>query len=189
MRLTKIRLMVATLMLIGLVGAVCGLYIHHNNTKHLQTALSLDQSTGGISIGTPSTSSISIGNEAPQPAELLKQINNSRATNGQSPVTENALLDKSAQLKLDDMIAKNYWGHVAPDGIQWSSFIQQVGYVYSAAGENLAYGQYKYYPNKRLYRSGLIARSIEQTFLASNIRILALLYKKQIVLTARLMYT
>src|SRR6266496_4734286 len=38
------------------------------------------------------------------------------------------------------MIAKNYWNHIAPDGTTPWHYFEQVGYSYSQAGENLAYG-------------------------------------------------
>ncbi len=155
MRLNKTRLIIAAPLLIGVL---LGLYIYNTHRNKLQVPQSNNavSSTGGIAISTaPTTGSISIGNETPQTQELLKQINNARATNGISPVTENSLLDKSAKLKADDMIAKNYWSHNAPDGTQWMSFIQQVGYAYSAAAENLSYGQYRYYPEQTIVNNWL----------------------------------
>lgn len=78
--------------------------------------------------------------EIPKVADIIKATNVSRTTNGLAPLTESALLDKSACLKADDMIAKNYWAHVSPDGIEPWYWIQQVRYFYKKAGENLAYG-------------------------------------------------
>jgi len=44
--------------------------------------------------------------------------------------------------KAQDMFAKNYWAHTAPDGTTGWSFISAAGYNYTAAGENLAKGFY-----------------------------------------------
>jgi hypothetical protein len=38
------------------------------------------------------------------------------------------------------MIDNDYWAHIAPDGTTPWSFIDDAGYVYIKAGENLAYG-------------------------------------------------
>lgn len=78
--------------------------------------------------------------EIPKVADIIKATNDYRATKGLAPLTESPLLDKSACLKADDMVAKNYWAHVSPDGTQPWYWIQQVNYAYKKAGENLAYG-------------------------------------------------
>ncbi len=50
------------------------------------------------------------------------------------------LLNKSASLKCQDMIDSDYWSHDSPDGQEPWHFFKLVGYQYSKAGENLAYG-------------------------------------------------
>lgn len=77
--------------------------------------------------------SVSIG-------DLLKYTNLQRQTNGLPALTLNDQLSKAAQLKADDMFAKNYWAHVAPDGTTPWVFIKKSGYDYLYAGENLARG-------------------------------------------------
>jgi uncharacterized protein YkwD len=73
-------------------------------------------------------------------AKVVQLHNDYRATKGLPPLVGNALLDQSAQMKADDMVAKNYWGHIAPDGTQPWYFFKSVGYNYVRAGENLAFG-------------------------------------------------
>lgn len=73
-------------------------------------------------------------------AELLEATNASRSANNLKPLTLSSKLDTSAQLKANDMVAKNYWSHIAPDGTEPWFWFDQAGYVYAAAGENLAYG-------------------------------------------------
>ena len=73
-------------------------------------------------------------------SELVKATNDKRAENGLAPLTENPLLDRSAQNKCNDMIAKNYWSHNSPDGAEPWVFIQDSGYKYTKAGENLGFG-------------------------------------------------
>ena len=51
---------------------------------------------------------------------------------------EDSVLDKAAQEKGADMMARNYWAHNAPDGTTPWHFFNEVGYSYRYAGENLA---------------------------------------------------
>jgi cell division septation protein DedD len=74
------------------------------------------------------------------PSVLLSETNIQRSNNGESALAMNSLLSQAAQAKANDMVARNYWSHVTPDGIQPWQFIANTGYSYSAAGENLAYG-------------------------------------------------
>jgi uncharacterized protein YkwD len=43
-----------------------------------------------------------------------------------------------AQTKANDMVNKNYFDHTTPDGHRFFYFLQQLGYGYQSAGENLA---------------------------------------------------
>lgn len=72
------------------------------------------------------------------PAEVIRLTNAQRAANGLSPVTENSSLDSAALAKGNDMLAKGYWAHFAPDGTSPWSFFLNFGYKYKYAGENLA---------------------------------------------------
>jgi hypothetical protein len=72
------------------------------------------------------------------PSEVIRLTNVQRADNGLSPVTESTILDAAALAKGNDMLAKDYWAHFAPDGTTPWSFFLKFGYKYSYAGENLA---------------------------------------------------
>lgn len=74
------------------------------------------------------------------PGDLAAGTNAARAQNGLGALALNSKLSTSAQLKANDMITKNYWAHVAPDGTQPWYWFTQAGYDYTNAGENLAYG-------------------------------------------------
>lgn len=74
------------------------------------------------------------------PAGLLTATNTQRANNGVASLSANSLLASAAQAKAQDMVARNYWAHVTPDGKQPWWFITNAGYSYISAGENLAYG-------------------------------------------------
>jgi hypothetical protein len=71
---------------------------------------------------------------------LLDSTNEQRAKNDEAPLVLDTQLTSAAQSKANDMVAKNYWSHNAPDGQTPWSFITAAGYPYQSAGENLAYG-------------------------------------------------
>lgn len=71
---------------------------------------------------------------------LLRETNDYRNRSGLPPLNLNESLDSAAQAKADSMIKNNFWSHVAPDGTTPWYYFQKVGYSYSLAGENLAYG-------------------------------------------------
>ncbi|HSW65559.1 MAG TPA: CAP domain-containing protein [Bacillota bacterium] len=72
--------------------------------------------------------------------ELLNGTNNQRTANGLGALAINSQLNSAAQAKANDMVARDYWAHVNPDGQQpWVYFVN-AGYNYQTAGENLAYG-------------------------------------------------
>lgn len=72
------------------------------------------------------------------PDEIIRLTNEKRAENGLSSLSYNATLAQAALAKGNDMINKNYWAHVAPDGTQPWAFFLNAGYKYKYAGENLA---------------------------------------------------
>ena len=72
------------------------------------------------------------------PDEVIRLTNERRISAGIPVLTYNAQLASAAKAKGDDMLAKDYWAHVAPDGTQPWKFFNDVGYKYKYAGENLA---------------------------------------------------
>lgn len=70
--------------------------------------------------------------------EVVRLTNQKRAEAGLSQLSLNVVLSNAAQSKGSDMISKDYWAHVAPDGTQPWAFFNGVGYKYRYAGENLA---------------------------------------------------
>lgn len=71
---------------------------------------------------------------------LLSSTNAVRTAQGLGALTNDSQLNSSAQAKAQDMLNKDYWAHVAPDGTEPWYFFSQAGYNYSRASENLAYG-------------------------------------------------
>lgn len=69
---------------------------------------------------------------------VLELTNRSRVAASIPPLTYNTTLEKAAQLKADDMLARQYFAHNTPDGKTPWTFFDRVGYAYLSAGENLA---------------------------------------------------
>lgn len=72
------------------------------------------------------------------PQEVVNLTNQKRAEAGLSALSFNQTLSSAAYTKGRDMIDRDYWAHVAPDGTQPWKFFSQFGYKYRYAGENLA---------------------------------------------------
>ncbi len=71
---------------------------------------------------------------------IASLTNIERSNNGLPNLAWNAALANSAWQKAEDMCTKSYWAHTAPDGTTGWTFMNQSGYKYTAAGENLAMG-------------------------------------------------
>ncbi len=72
------------------------------------------------------------------PGTLVALTNQDRTANDVPAVTENATLDRAATLAAQDMASKGYFAHVSPSGVTPWDWLDQVGYQYTYAGENLA---------------------------------------------------
>jgi len=72
------------------------------------------------------------------PEEVIRLTNVERVKGGLAPLTANPILSQAAIAKGNDMLAKGYWAHFAPDGTTPWSFFLNFGYKYKYAGENLA---------------------------------------------------
>jgi uncharacterized protein YkwD len=74
----------------------------------------------------------------------IASTNVARKSNGNLPaLEENSKLNLSAQKKLDDMFAKQYFEHVSPSGTKIGDLADAVSYEYILIGENLALGNFK----------------------------------------------
>lgn len=72
------------------------------------------------------------------PAEVIRLTNQKRLQAGLTELTPNQTLSNAAYTKGRDMIDRDYWAHVAPDGTQPWKFFKDFDYKYRYAGENLA---------------------------------------------------
>ena len=75
-------------------------------------------------------------------SEVLYYTNQARVKEGLSPLKENTLLNKVAEIKVDDMFLLQYFEHMSPTGRDVSSLAEIVAYEYVSVGENLAMGNF-----------------------------------------------
>jgi hypothetical protein len=71
---------------------------------------------------------------------LLQGTNQKRTAGSLGSLALNGKLNSAAQAKANDMAARDYWSHNTPEGSPPWTFIDNAGYDYQTAGENLAYG-------------------------------------------------
>lgn len=71
---------------------------------------------------------------------LLDDTNKERAARNLPTLSLNNNLNIAATDKASDMVERDYWSHNTPDGKEPWYFMEQAGYSYSKAAENLAYG-------------------------------------------------
>lgn len=72
------------------------------------------------------------------PGVLTMLTNEQRTQNNASILIKNDLLEKAAKMKVEDMALRGYFSHNTPDGKTPWYWLEQVGYNYKYAGENLA---------------------------------------------------
>src|SRR3989344_3205383 len=72
------------------------------------------------------------------PGVLTSLTNEERRENDAPPLAQSELLVKAAKLKAEDMASKGYFAHTSPEGKTPWYWLDQVGYSYQSAGENLA---------------------------------------------------
>jgi len=72
------------------------------------------------------------------PAVLADLTNDERQAQNLPTLTVSPLLNEAAQMKANDMATNSYFAHTGPDGKTPWYWLQQAGYNYQYAGENLA---------------------------------------------------
>lgn len=94
---------------------------------------------------TPQTTTFPLTADSPTLAALntegiLKYTNLEREKNGLPALKNNSKLNAAAQIRVDDMLAKQYFAHTSPDGDSYISAVKEVGYAWKSLGENIASG-------------------------------------------------
>lgn len=74
--------------------------------------------------------------------DIIEATNKERVAEGLPPLSTNEKLNKSAEIKVDDMIDRQYFEHQAPTGEGVSDLGKKAGYEYVIMGENLALGAF-----------------------------------------------
>lgn len=72
------------------------------------------------------------------PNVLVDSTNIERQKVNENQLTVNPLLQQAAQAKAKDMATKGYFAHTSPEGLTPWYWLEQAGYSYTQAGENLA---------------------------------------------------
>jgi hypothetical protein len=112
--------------------------------KYMQGALKKTQKIFGIAgLAVVLFVSFSFKSLASQEAgitkeEVIQMVNDSREEDGLEILTENEKLSQAAQAKAENMLKENYFAHNSPSGKTPWFWIEQSGYDYHYAGENLA---------------------------------------------------
>jgi uncharacterized protein YkwD len=105
-----------------------------DNTVQTDEQQADEQQTAEQQTGT-STSSQAAGFTA----TLISLINNARNSNGLPSLSLNPTLNGIAKIRCDDMIARDYFSHVSPDGKDIKAILAESGVMYKITGENLQY--------------------------------------------------
>ena len=74
--------------------------------------------------------------------DIFDIVNKERAALGLSSLSFNTRLSAMAEIKAVDMINKNYFAHVSPDGTDVKKLAERMNYEYLNLGENLAMGDF-----------------------------------------------
>ena len=69
---------------------------------------------------------------------IIEQINPIREENGYLKLNSSRKLNLAAQMKAEDMLERQYFDHVGPEGESPWSWLNKVDYNFAAAAENLA---------------------------------------------------
>lgn len=78
--------------------------------------------------------------KALDPEQIITLTNEERGHEGLSSLSADPLLTAMAEEKAKDMIARQYFAHESPDGVDVSGLADKFGYQYRYIGENLALG-------------------------------------------------
>ncbi len=100
--------------------------------------------------------------------KVIELVNRQRAAAGLSPLAANWELCRVARYKSQDMIDKNYFSHQSPTYGSPFRMMEDFGIRFTAAGENIAYGQrspeevMNSWMNSPGHRSNILSRTYNQ---------------------------
>ncbi|HWA64269.1 MAG TPA: CAP domain-containing protein [Candidatus Paceibacterota bacterium] len=106
--------------------------------KYFILALVIIVGVKGLSVATYTRSlGADIFNQITQ-SDLYTLTNQTRAEQNVPALAISPVLEQVAEMKLQDMIAHDYFAHVSPDGVTPWAWFDKARYRYAVAGENLA---------------------------------------------------
>ncbi len=73
---------------------------------------------------------------------IFENTNKERVARQFPALKLNATLNRSAEIKLQDMFTNQYFQHVSPKGLGVTDLVRETGYEYIVVGENLALGNF-----------------------------------------------
>lgn len=100
--------------------------------------------------------------------EIIRLVNVERGKNGLPLLTANWQASRVARIKSQDMINNNYFSHTSPTYGSPFKMMESYGLRFSAAGENIAYGQQtaaavmNSWMNSAGHRANILSRSFTQ---------------------------
>jgi uncharacterized protein YkwD len=110
-------------------------------SKKTRTPSPSQRSSGSGGDGGGSQGSGPTGTAGQYARQVVSLVNDQRSQNGCGPLSLNSKLTLAAQRHTDDMVARHFFSHTNPDGVDFSTRISRAGYTWSTAGENIAAGQ------------------------------------------------
>lgn len=129
-----------TLILVIVVGALTLAMLTPSDAAHAQSSEPLAVYKVFMPMIADPTGSPRTADQTPA-SEVLALVNRERANAGCAPVTLDTRLSAAALAHSEDMARRNYFSHTAPDGTTFDERIEQAGYSWSTAAENIAAGQ------------------------------------------------
>ncbi len=100
---------------------------------------------------------------------MLCMVNYSRTRSGLPALSRSALLMDSADRKAQDMVRCGQFSHTAC-GLSFDQRIRDVGYRFSSAGENIAWGSGSYGTVRRIMTNWLNSTGHRNNILSRNYR-------------------
>ncbi len=110
---------------------------------------------------------------------VLRLVNRERVARGLSPLKLDSKLQMAAEKKLADMKRRGYFSHIDPSGNPPWRYLDEIGYSYQRAGENLAVGfrsvgqQHRVWMDSPSHRENILGSEYARTGIAvgyANVR-------------------
>ena len=105
-----------------------------------QLAADLERALGKGSVAVTGTQRPATAVSSSFAESIVAAMNRERAARGLEPLQLESRLSLAAEDRVEDMLAKRYYEHVSPDGVNPFSWVRARGYRYRLIGENLALG-------------------------------------------------